>query len=604
MEKVLYKFITLKNQIEFLLEFGKTEVFSFDIETTGLQVHKEDFVVNSIGFTLYNDSTWVLPVNLNEDPNWAKTIIRETQRVQREKKIKSTAANGKFDNMGLLSQVFNQPYFLNHDIGLSSHVFNENTPHDLKYLARVHCGAPDYDDLLLKEKLDPVKYNCLERFYQYQADDAYWTMQLYKYYSDRFKETYKLRRLYNKLVMPAARIFEEIDYGGLFIDLEKFEQRRIELQDNIARNERELHELYGGRRRINWGSPKQVGEVLFGRLGLPIIERTKTGQPGTGEDVLLELQGMHPIPDKLIEWRGNNKQLNTYIEGWEELMVGPMLYLSTKLHGTVTGRYSSRLHQVPRDGAIRNLVTAPEGWTFVVADFSQIELRIVAHVAQELRMIQIFTEGGDIHEATAKWVLMSDNPTKEQRKAAKGVNFGYVYGMWWVKFKKYAKTKFGVTLTDQQAKDFREAYFSLYSGLLPWHERTRQLVRDQGYVEYLSGRLRRLPEVYAKYKEKAQEAERQAINSPIQGFGSGDLKLMAIIALREHFDPKIVQLKGEVHDSILSWVRTDKLKEVLPVMKDIMENPPLLKTFKIDLCVPLVVDVEYGPWGAGEKYVS
>lgn len=606
-----FRFISPETENEFFGELNNANALSFDIETTGLQQHGETFRVNSIGITFDSDSTWVLSINIDEKTRvdslverakWARKIIRKTQRISKEKKIVVIGHNGKFDNMGLMSEV-GERFFLNFDTMLASHIFDENIPHDLKYLAKVLCGAPDYDDLTVKQKIDPVGQNCLDRFYQYQANDSYWTMQLYKYYNKKFKSTFKLRRLFYKLVMPAARVFEEVDYGGLFINLENFEKTRIDLKEKIKKNEEELHKLYGGKRRVNWGSPTQVAQVLFDKLKLPVIEKTPTGKPGTGESVLLQLKGMHPIPDKLIEWRGNNKLLNTYIEGWEELMVGPYLYLSTKLHGTVTGRYSSRLHQVPRDGTIRNLISAPPGWTFICADFSQIELRLAADASQDPTLIKIFNEGGDVHTETAKWVMMADNPTKEQRKSAKAVNFGFIYGMGAPKFKRYAKEKYDTEFTDSGARQAREIYFGKYFGLTPWHDRMRRTVRDQGYVEYLSGRLRRLPGVFSSDSEVRAEAERQAINSPIQGFGSGDLKVMALLAVYEHFPKENLQIKGEVHDSGLMLVRNEFVEEYLPQIKKIMENPPLLKEFKIKLSVPLVVDIEYGPcWGQGETF--
>lgn len=607
-----YQFVTPFNEEHFLKRFRETEELAFDIETTGLQQHKEGFCVNSIGYTFSDDSTWVLPFHLPYKVGqkvltpWATKLIKHTFTLGKKYGI---GHNGKFDNMGIWHD-FGGKYDLRFDTMLASHLFDENISHELKFLARIFCGAPEWDDLLLKEKLDPVGYNCLDKFYQYQAEDPYWTMQLYRYYRDKFKGTLKLRRLMNKLVMPVARVFEEIDYGGQFIRLKEFEEARQQLKKDIVRNEQELWQMCraaGIKKKPNWGSPKQVGNILFNRLGLPIIERTPTGAPATGEATLIELQGLHPIGDKLIEWRGNQKMLNTYIEGWEELMVGPMLYLSTKLHGTVTGRYSSRLHQTPRDGTIRNLVDAPEPYTFVVADFSQIELRLVAHVAQEPTMLKIFREGGDIHRTTAMEVMMINRePTKEERKGAKGVNFGYVYGMWWKKFKKYAKTQYGVEFTDQQSQQFREAYFMRYFGLNHWHERMREIVREQGYVESLSGRVRRLPGVFARDKDVRQEAERQAINTPIQGFGSGDLKAMAMLEIWETFtrglkDPALL-LKGEVHDSILMWIKTDKLNEVVPEVKRIMEHPRLFKDFNIKLSVPLIADVEIGTWGLGVKY--
>jgi len=184
----------------------------------------------------------------------------------------------------------------------------------------------------------------------------------------------------------------------------------------------------------------------------------------------------------------------------------------------------------------------------------------------------------------------------------KPVNFGFLYGMWWKKFKDYARDNYGVIFSDEQSKKYRERFFEVYSSLSSWHERMRRTVRLFGEVASLSGRLRRLPGVYSIDKTIQQEAERQAINSPVQGFGSGDLKAMAMVEIHDTFDPEQLRIVGEVHDSILMWIRTEYLGEIIPQVKGIMEDPQLLTVFKIKMTVPLVADFEVGPWGIGEKW--
>ena len=768
-----------ENVNQFLSEFSETDLFSFDVETTGLLVQKPGFTVNCIAFTLDTLKTWVLPLTKNEDPEWGDAVLaRVFSRADGKRGI---GHNGKYDNMSLMAR-YGKKFFLYFDTMLASHVVNENTPHDLKHLAKVHCDAPDYDTLTLKEKLGLV--GDFNKVLEYNCYDTHYTFQLYKYYKERLKRSFKLRRLFFSLVMPAARIFEEVDYEGMWIDLEKFEKTRIELTINRDRTKAELQKMSGTRKIINWGSPKQVGELLFGKLGLPVTHYTPAGKPSTGESAMIEMSGTHPIADKLIEYRGYEKFLSTYIEGWGELMVGNTLYLSTKLHGTKTGRFSSRLHQVPRSGTIRSLIDAPveDGWTFICADFSQIEVRLVAHVSQDPQLIYCFKNGIDIHwrtlmdiismgggdnvqlsiktaemyclqhglpahrtstevlskvwntsprrEATEEilkkvwgassaiksaqnlqevfdsvqthrnlpavlsampkgrgqrdndpesnqagaesrsrirgksaqrqepllegWDFLSvlpregsedflralweyiqfrrtsqgskqsesqaiqftdalslvssldpqsaqeiDKTWKERRKLGKSVVFGNLYTMSWRKFKIYAKENYGILMSDEEAQNSQQVFFNLYSNIRMWHERAKREVKEWGYVEYISGRMRRLPAIYFKDQMLRAEAERQAINSPIQGFGSGDLKAMAMVGIHEAFDRDTLRIKGEVHDSVLAWVRTDKLEEVLPKVKYIMENPPLFREFKIELSVPLVVDIEVGTWGAG-----
>ena len=184
----------------------------------------------------------------------------------------------------------------------------------------------------------------------------------------------------------------------------------------------------------------------------------------------------------------------------------------------------------------------------------------------------------------------------------KPVNFGFLYGMWWKKFRVYARDNYGVNFTDQQSQKYRERFFELYSGLVSWHERMKRCVRLYGQVVSLSGRVRRLPGVYSSDKSMQQEAERQGINSPIQGFGSGDLKAMAMVEVHETFDLDSVRIVGEVHDSILMWIRTEFLREAIPRIKQIMEQPKLLQAFKIRMTVPLVADFEVGTWSLGDKW--
>jgi DNA polymerase-1 len=399
-------------------------------------------------------------------------------------------------------------------------------------------------------------------------------------------------------------------------------------------------------REINWNSPQQVASLLYGDLKLPVVIKTDKGAPSTGEEALLAIKGKHPIAEALVEYRELEKFRSTYLDGWKEFMVGPMLYLSTKLHGTVTGRYSSRLHQVPRDGTIRSLVEAPPGWTFVQGDLSQAELRFAAILSCDTELMTCYRRGIDVHWRTllhligsgsaasyvepawktaaalngrrrprslseALEVLMTAGPDrctelwkgwKEARKTAKATNFGFLYGMMPPKFVETCKMKYGFEPTMKEAERMRETFFHLYQQLPDWHKKQKRLVHLNGYVRNLAGRMRRLPGIYSSDWSLSSECERMAINSPVQGY-IGDHKAMAAIEIHETFNrEKELRIVGEVHDALLMWVRTERLEIILPRVAEIMKEPKLVREFGIKLTVPLEADLTVGPWGSGKTW--
>ena len=398
---------------------------------------------------------------------------------------------------------------------------------------------------------------------------------------------------------------------------QQFKKVRRYLESKRADIERELVKLAG--KEINWNSPTQIQTLIYEDLSLPVIERTESGAPSTSETTLKQLREQHPIIDKILEYRGVNIQISHFIDGWIDRMWGQRLFPSFKLHGTVTGRTSCtdpNLQQVPRDPTIRNLVGAPEGWSFVEIDYSQAELRIAAIMSGDETMSRIYATGGDIHTHTYEMISgekVSDDKyiRKEQRKKAKAVNFGFVYGMGWRKFKEYARDTYGVTLTDKEAQEWREKFFQVYHSLPKWHSKQRRIVQSLGQVRSPIGRIRRLPDIYSTDKSKKAEAERQSINSPVQGFGS-DLTILGmseIMKKSSYCDPDYAlddekfYVVGTVHDATLFEVKNDYLMEFCPKAKHILENPLALKeVFHFESPVPIVADVAVGrSWGAGRE---
>lgn len=591
---------TMDQWNQFVEEFSESKEVAADIETTGLDRRADGAAINSIQFGLDTGRNWSLPLEVRDSPWKDKPKVRqrfvETLVELADGKV-IIGQNFKFDNLWIKS-IYGVKFHLNFDTMLAHHTLDENSPHGLKELASEYCNAPTYD-VDLKTKLGQGD---LEKFYKYGCYDVYYTLQLYRIFRAKLLKDPVLRRLFYKLVMPAARMFEDVEEDGLFINTDKLAETEVTLTERRDSLLVKMNKAAGG--DVNWNSPAQIAELFFNKFKLPILETTGAGKPSTSESVLLRLQNEHPVAKMLIEYRGVEKNLSTYVVGWRKLMHDDRLYLSTKLHGTVTGRYASRLHQVPRDPMIRSHIDAPEGWEFVCADYSQIELRLAAMLSNDTRMKMIFQTGGDIHSTTASVILGKpvEKLTKEERKMAKAVNFGLLYGMGWPKLVIYARDNYGVDMTDRQAQEFRKRYFETYSALPAWHERQRRCVRAFGQVVSLSGRIRRLPGINSSEKGIRAEAERQGINSPVQGFGSGDLKAMAMVEVSETFDLDEVRIKGEVHDSILMWVRSDVINDALPKIKAIMEQPRRLREFGINMTVPLVADFEVGPWGQGKAW--
>ena len=378
----------------------------------------------------------------------------------------------------------------------------------------------------------------------------------------------------------------------------------------------------------NFNASQFARWLLFEHLDLPILERGKEkpdgseGDPSMKEDVLLALKDHHPAVEHMLDRVTAQKHLSSFFNPYSELYdENHRIHTTFKLAGTVTGRLSSgkddpdkitgskgkrkgvNLQQVPRDPFIRGLFGAPPGWTFVEADYSQIELRIAAYLANEETMKHLYSIGADIHTTTAARVagLPESQVEKEVRKKlGKPVNFGFLYGMGWRKFIQTAFSNYGAVFTEDEAQGARNTFFELYPQLLPWHARQRRLVNKYGRVQSPLGRVRHLPDIYSPDKGVRMEAERQAINSPVQGFAS-DLAVLAMIEINHEFRRRGLEAYclGLVHDAINYEIRNDHLAEALPIIKDMMEDMSIVeRKFGVHVDIPIVSDVSVGQhWG-------
>lgn len=675
--------VRTRKDFERMLDALRNEV-SFDIETNGLypwQAYtvrtvagkeiQEPFTpqITMIGFGTA-DGEFSLPINHPESP-WSEDAI-DDMLVEIEDRLrfcKIIAHNGKFDFLWMLVLYGVTWYeFFEFDTMLAHYILDENSLHGLKMLAQKFCGAPDWDiDKKQKQGHDVP----LDKLGIYHGHDLYYTRELYFIFKKMLAKDLDVRRVYREILMPCARLFVEIEFDGVYIDVDKFDDAEAYLREEyntalekLAEWEPEPELDKKGRPiEFNWGSTQQLAKLLFGDedeggLGIEPLDKTAAGNASCSESVLKRID--HPCVGDLLKFRAAKQQLSFFIDGWKPFLhkkyvKGKWLYFlhpSFKLHGTVTGRLSCEhpnLQQVPRDPRIRSLITAPPGWTLLECDLSQIELRIAAELAGERNMIQAFIDEIDVHWLTAireierggglkdlvidtaqTWkqdgvklqypqaieILLEMGPDaaveinkewKEYRKKAKAINFGYLYGMWWKKFKLYARDNYGVDVTDKQAEDSRIAFFDLYSDYPKWHTRQRRYARQNGYVRSLSGRKRRLPKA-TSYEDtpERQMAERQAINSPVQSFAN-ELNLMALIQLREEYGRDVVQVCGTVHDAILLRVRDDRVPEVTRRLLEIMSWPALMDVFEIEVTVPIKAEAGLGPWGKSvslEKWMT
>ncbi len=586
---------------ECFADIKKNTVVSFDIETTGLNPRAEDAAVTTIiiGTKKFQ---WILFFNVIPGAFFTtyalqKNVLECLEYLLADREV--VMQGGQFDNL-YLRVLYGLRINRTFDTMLASHLLDENTPNDLKYMARNTFHAEDYD-IPLDVKTGKVEDK--PKLLKYAAGDGFYTLKLFHHFQKLLEDEPELKIVYEAITMPSSIAYEEIEYNGVYIDEEAMEVQAKAIQGERAKLERKLNKLLG--EKINWGSPDQVSNALYEDLGLPVPGTTPKGKPSTSNENLLKLKGKHKVVDTLIKFREVEKLDNGFIKGWQKRMVDGYLYPRYAVHGTVTGRPSCsnpNLQQTPRDSRIRSLPGAPPGWTFFEADYSQVELRVAAVVAQEDEMLLIFINGGDLHRTTATAVsgIPEDEITGDERFKAKAVNFGFIYGMGPPKFQIYAKDEYGVDITLSESRTFRKRFFERYPGLEPWHKRQRNLVRRAGQVRTLTGRIRHLPEIYSPDKGLQSEAERQAINSPVQGMGA-EITLMSFIET----DRKIkagdygddnLRLVGTVHDATLGMVRTSMASEIMPQVIETMENPPLMDELGIDFPIPLVVDCAMGSW--------
>jgi len=482
-----------------------------------------------------------------------------------------------------------------HDTMLQSYVLESHRPHDLDSLAlrRLDVKTLSYAEVTGKGasqiSFDQVS---IERATEYAAEDADIVVQLHRVQQPRVAADAGLDFVYSSIEMPTSEVLFRMERTGVLLDCALLDEQSRALGERVLALENQAYELAG--QPFNLGSPKQLGDILFGKMGLPVVKKTATGQPSTDEDVLQQLAADYPLPKLLLEHRGLSKLKSTYTDKLPLMRNARTgrVHTSFGQATAVTGRLAStdpNLQNIPVRTAegrrIREAFIAPPGHAIVSADYSQVELRIMAHLSGDESLLKAFGEGADIHRATAAEIfgVPLAEVSGDQRRYIKAVNFGLIYGM----------SAFGLAaqlaIERSAAQMFIDKYFTRYPGVAEYMRRTRELAHKQGYVETVFGRRLWLPDINAGGGPRRQGAERAAINAPMQGTAA-DLIKLAMIVLQQWLDREQLgtRLILQVHDELVLEVpdaELDRVKGELPV----------LMTGVAKLRVPLVVDVGSGP---------
>jgi DNA polymerase-1 len=509
------------------------------------------------------------------------------------KKLK-VGQNTKYDRQVLANYGIATRGFA-HDTLLESYVLQSHQRHDMDALAARFLGASgltSYVDVAGKGASSiPFDQVSIEHAAAYAAEDADVTLQIHGALWPRLERDEKLKRIYAEIEIPVSSVLLAMERNGVLIDMKQLTRQGQELGQKMLDLERKAHDLAGG--PFNLGSPKQLAEILFDRLKLKVVKKTPSGAPSTDEEVLEKLAEDHPLCRTLLDHRSVSKLKSTYTDKLPK-MVHPKtgrVHTNYAQAVAVTGRLSSNdpnLQNIPvrttEGRRIREAFIAPPGSKIVSADYSQIELRIMAHLSGDKSLIEAFARGEDVHRHTAAEVF--DTPAKdvtsEQRRYAKVINFGLIYGM----------SAFGLAqnlgIERTAAASYMDKYFARYPGVAAYMDRTRQEAREQGFVETVFGRRLFLPDISSSNVARRQGAERQAINAPMQGTAA-DLIKMAMIAVQDWIEGEklATKLVMQVHDELVFEVPDDELVDVKAGVEKLM-----MGVAKLD--VPLVVDAGVG----------
>jgi len=587
---------TKEKRKKLIADLSKQKSFCFDTETTGTDAHNVELVGMSFSFKEHEAYYIPVPENYNE----AHTIANEFKEIFEDEKIEKIGQNIKYDmsvlkwyDIDIKGKLF--------DTMIAHYLIQPDMRHNMNVLAETYLNySPvSIETLIGKKGKNQLSMRTVpvEQICEYAAEDADVTLQLEKKFMPMLAET-KTTKLFEDVEIPLVPVLAGMETEGVKIDTVALKELSSELAKDIIGSEKEIYSLAG--KEFNISSPKQVGEILYEELKVAEKpQKTKTGQYATGEDILEKLKGTHPIIDKILEHRELQKLKNTYVDTLPEL-VNPR---TGRVHTTynqvvaVTGRLSSdnpNLQNIPirteRGREIRKAFV-PRNSNFILlsADYSQIELRIIAALSEDKGMIEAFKSGHDIHAATASKVynVPIDKVTSDMRRNAKMVNFGIIYGI----------SAFGLAqrlnIPRTEAKQIIDSYFEKYSRVKSYMDESIQSAKEKGYVETILGRRRYLRDINSGNHTVRGYAERNAINAPIQG-SAADMIKIAMINIHNEFKKKKFRSRMilQVHDELVFDIYKEELDAVKPLIADKMKHA-------VNLAVPIEVEM-----GTGNTWLS
>ena len=572
----------------------QAKLFALDTETDNLDYMAANLV--GISFALENGEAAYLPLQLDY-LGAPKTLEKTTalsllKPVLENPSIQKVGQNFKYD-LTIFARNGIDVQGVAFDTMLESYVLNSTGRHNMDDLAKRYLGHQtiSFEEIAGKGK-NQLTFNQipLEQAAEYAAEDADVTMKLQQVLWEKLSKEPTLEKLFKEMELPLLGVLSRMERRGVLIDSDALFLQSNEIANRLSELEEQAYVLAG--QPFNLASTKQLQEILFDKLGLPVIQKTPKGAPSTNEEVLEELAFSHELPKVLVEHRGLSKLKSTYTDKLPQMVNPQTGRVHTSYHQavTATGRLSSsdpNLQNIPirnEEGRrIRQAFIAREGFTVVAADYSQIELRIMAHLSQDQGLINAFTQGKDIHRSTAAEIfgLALDEVTSEQRRNAKAINFGLIYGM----------SAFGLSrqlgIGRADAQSYMDLYFKRYPGVQTFMHDIREKAKAQGYVETLFGRRLYLPDINSSNGMRRKAAERVAINAPMQGTAADIIK-RAMIQLDQKLqnDPDIAMIM-QVHDELVFEVRSEKVAFYSELIRTQMESAA-------DLVVPLIVEVGQG----------
>ncbi|QFS85655.1 MULTISPECIES: DNA polymerase I [unclassified Marinobacter] len=568
-----YSVITEQGQLETWLQRLKAaDQFAFDTETTSLRYMDAEIV--GVSFAIEPGEAAYVPLGHDymgaPDQLDRDDVLAQLKPLLENPDVNKIGQNLKYDKNVLANHGIHLEG-IGDDTMVESYVLNSvATRHDMDSLAREYLGEQTitYESIAGKgAKQLTFNQIDLEKAGPYAAEDADITLRLHQALSPKLKETGKLESVYRDIDLPLVPVLSRMEQRGTLISASTLRQHSQELAERMAELEKEAHEVAG--ESFNLGSTKQLQAILYDKFGLRVIKKTPKGAPSTAEPVLQELAHEHELPRLIVEHRSLSKLKSTYTDTLPELIHHRTGRVHTSYHQavTATGRLSSsepNLQNIPirtpEGRRIRQAFIAPEGYKLLAADYSQIELRIMAHLSGDKGLLRAFEHGEDIHKATAAEVFGVSliEVSSDQRRSAKAINFGLIYGM----------SAFGLArqleVDRKTAQEYIDRYFERYPGVLKYMDNIRKQAHDDGYVETLFGRRLYLPEINARNKQLQQAAERTAINAPMQGTAADIIKRAMIDVdqwLRsEHADDACMTM--QVHDELIIEVREEALETV------------------------------------------